>query len=213
MRMVIALTSGTKNLHVFVNDQTDRDFVQDVIREVQLRELVQRVEDRAVDLSQPVAAQIDETEAGHLGEGGAFQPQYSVVREIEIGDGGCMQQILCRPRVVHVLKRITGDRKQTELRVVLEGVWMDVLQTVACQVHGKQVRDAIEGRAIQLDYACIDDGDRFQLLKTASPQSVRSQLYLTGVLDAQVSDTWSKGLLVHQFGASMDSKQEKDEDD
>lgn len=47
-----------------------------------------------------------------------------------------------------MFKRITGDREQAELRVVLESVRMDVLQTIACQVHGKQVRDAIEGCAI-----------------------------------------------------------------
>lgn len=59
-----------------------------------------------------------------------------------------MQQIMLRLRVMHVLKRITSNREQAELRVVLEGVRVDVLQTIACQVHGEQVRDAIEGRAI-----------------------------------------------------------------
>lgn len=105
-----------------------------------------------------------------------------------------------------MLKRITGDREQAELRVVLEGVRVDVLQTVACQVYGKQVRDAIEGRAIQLDYMRVDDGDGLQLLKATSPQGVRSQLYLAGVLDTQMSDTWPERLFIHQFGAAMDKQ-------
>ena len=41
-----------------------------------------------------------------------------------------MQQIMLRLRVMHVFKRITGDREQAELRVVLEGVRVDVLQTI-----------------------------------------------------------------------------------
>jgi len=38
---------------------------------------------------------------------------------------------------MHVLKRITGDREQAELRIVLESVRVDVLQTIACQVYGE----------------------------------------------------------------------------
>ena len=48
-----------------------------------------------------------------------------------------MQQIMLRLRVMHVFKRITGDREQAELRVVLEGVRVDVLQTIACQIHSE----------------------------------------------------------------------------
>ena len=96
---------------------------------------------------------------------------------------------MLRLRVMHVFKRITGDREQAELRVVLEGVRVDVLQTIACQIHSEQVCDAIEGRTIQLDYACVDNGDGFHMLKTASSQGVRSQSYFAGVFDAQMSNT------------------------
>lgn len=152
----------------------------------------------------------DVTDALHLRERGAFQSQQAVVREVEVGDDGRVQQIVLHSlRVLRVPERVIGDREQAELRVVLESVWMDVVKTIARQVHGKQVRDAVEGRAIQLDYARVDDGDRFQLLKTACPQRVRPEPDLAGVLDPQMSDTRYEGLIFHQLGASTDEDKMK----
>lgn len=71
-------------------------------------------------------------------------------------------------------QRVSRDRQNAQLGVILEGIWMDVRETVASKIQGEEVWQSVESGSVQFGDFRVDESDGLELAQSQFAESMCS---------------------------------------